>query len=857
MPIAAAALFGVLAVLAYMQLAAEEQRAERRITLPPRFAAPSARDGRVIRQSQAAGRNHTAPRAEVSWESPVRPQLVANFRRAATVQADRIVAHQQDAVRRVAGLGSAPAVQMASYRHPAAQNGPQFSRNPIRNFAVRGGGALATAAQATARQTLAEQPAVPVPRTVGEDFIFNFSDAPWTLVLKQFAMQGGMSLQMTHTPQGTLTYFDERRYSTSEALDILNDYLIPQGAILVRQAGKLTLFGTEATIPDGLIPFVKIRDLPRVGRNQLASIAIPLKVADPASAVAEIEQLVSRVGRAQALTNSQRVIVTDTGVYLRRIFDLVTGAGVAAGGSQAFVYELRYAKAEDVASAINQFYAGESQNPGGKPSGNVAQVVTPEKTTNSLIVRKQFDSDSEVYNMIRELDRAPREVLIQAVLVEVHLGNTDEFGVELGFQDSVLFDRSVIDNIMTVTETVTSNNGTQTSNDKIISQTAAPGFNFNNQPLGNNVAINPGTIASQGLSALGVGRVNGDLGFGGLVLSAGSESVNILLRALSAKFQLDILSRPQIRALDNHEALIQVGQQVPVVDGVSVSAVGSANPVIRQDQAGIILKVTPRISPEGQVLILVNAEKSSFQLTPGTGVPIFTDATNGNVIEAPIKDITTANTTVSVQTGQTIVLGGMITKEDTTVQRKVPVLGDIPLLGGLFRYDLDRSSRRELLVFLTPYVIESRSHSDELKEREIRHTHMLEPTNAFDWELYGGGHTVVSPPAYLPTGSQTTASSENVVPTGNMAVGPRGSQMPREGHSVPGVPRNRNGRPQQNYGLTGSRYSRPPAVEYRRVAPTQPAPRRYPTSPPGVPNTLRSTPVPLARPYGPTSARRP
>ncbi|MFN8705823.1 MAG: type II secretion system protein GspD, partial [Planctomyces sp.] len=215
--------------------------------------------------------------------------------------------------------------------------------------------------------------------------------------------------------------------------------------------------------------------------------------------------------------------------------------------------------------------------------------------------------------------------------------------------------------------TTTAPNGTQTTNQNIISRTAAPGFNYNNQPLGNNVAANPTRLGPQGLSNFGVGRVNGDLGFGGLVLSAGSESVNLLLRALDAQFNIDVLSRPQIRAVENHQAFIQIGQQVPVVDGVSVTPVGSANPVIRQDQAGIILKVTPRISPDGRVQLDVNAEKSAFNLAPGTGVPIFTDATNGNVIEAPIKDITTADTTVSVQSGQTIVLGGMITNDQTNV----------------------------------------------------------------------------------------------------------------------------------------------------------------------------------------------
>jgi len=179
------------------------------------------------------------------------------------------------------------------------------------------------------------------------------------------------------------------------------------------------------------------------------------------------------------------------------------------------------------------------------------------------------------------------------------------------------------------------------------------------------------------------------------------------------------LSRPQIRTIDNIEAMIQIGKQVPVVDGVSVTAVGSANPVIRQDQSGIILKVTPKISPDNQVLVDVKAEKSAYQLTPGTGVPIFTDATNGNVIEAPVKDITTAATTVNIESGETVVLGGMITRDLISLNRKVPFLGDIPYLGKLFQYNLNDTKRKELLIFLTPVIVRNRLESETQKSEEI------------------------------------------------------------------------------------------------------------------------------------------
>jgi type II secretory pathway component GspD/PulD (secretin) len=560
---------------------------------------------------------------------------------------------------------------------------------------------------------------------------FSFKDAPWELVLRRIAHENRMSLQMSSVPPGTFTFFDDHAYLAPEAIDILNDHLMPIGFVLVRSGRNLVLFTTRDTIPNNLIPYVKTTELPGLGRTELASVAIPVHEGIVQSAEQEVEGLLSPLGAVTALSSSRRILVRDTGANLRRIYELMNGGASGAADLPSFVYQLRHTSAEEVARAINEFLAGRSQPqstvvPGRPtaPSAAIPQMVVAEKTTNSLLVRGTPQELETVRSLITQLDQSPPQVLIQALLVEVELGNADEFGVELGIQDSVLFDRSVIDNIVTVTETMTTPGGNQTTNQRIVSQTAAPGFNFNNQPLGNNVAVSPGRVGGQALSNFGVGRVNGDLGFGGLVLSAGSDSVNVLLRALAAKYKIEVLSRPQIRTLDNHEALIQIGRQVPVVDGVSVTAVGSANPVIRQDQSGIILKVTPRISPDGQVLIDVNAEKSAFQLAPGTGVPIFTDATNGNVIEAPVKDITTATTTVSMQTSQTIALGGMITRDLIKVRRKVPWLGDIPYAGELFQYRLDQKTRKELLIFLTPHIIESPTHSDELLMRESNRVHI-------------------------------------------------------------------------------------------------------------------------------------
>lgn len=581
----------------------------------------------------------------------------------------------------------------------------------------------------------------------------NFQDAPWDVVLKRLAEEAGYAVQLDVLPPGSFTYLSSKPMTLSEAIDLFNGYLYSSGHLIIRKQNLISVVKTEEPIPSHLIPMITPEELGAYGKNELLSMEVPLNTIDPVAAAAEVNGLLSPLGRAIPLPSAQRIVVTDFGQNLRQLYEMLWSRESDPLNPPQVVFKLKNSKAEDVAKAINEYFATQRASFSGtaqssrpalaagqvgpgvvQASGSVSSgdgLAIPEPTSNSILVNATTLQMEKIRQIIDELDCIPPQIVIQALLVEVDLGSVDELGVELGVQDSVLFDRSVVDNLVTVTETVSNPaTGIATTNQSIISQTADPGFNFNNKPLGNNIAAHPSKVGSQGLANFAVGRVNGDLGYGGLVLSAGSESVSALLRALSARRKVDILSRPQVRTLENQPAEIQIGQQVPVVDGVTVTPVGSANPVIRQDQAGLILKVVPRVSAFDEVVIEVEAEKSEFNTTRGSGIPIFTDATTGNVIEAPIKNVSKATTMVSCMAGQTIILGGMISKGTNVVERKVPLLGDIPVVGWLFRYDYEQVGRKELLIFLTPQVIRSSQDSDMQTAKEARRMHLpIEDSN--------------------------------------------------------------------------------------------------------------------------------
>ena len=256
---------------------------------------------------------------------------------------------------------------------------------------------------------------------------------------------------------------------------------------------------------------------------------------------------------------------------------------------------------------------------------------------------------------------------------------------------------------------------------QILSANGVPGYNFNNPTLGlgNNVGTQSlaaaSKVAAQGLSNFSVGRVNSDLGFSGFVFSAQSNGVSALLRALQEKRRLEVLSRPQVMALDSQQSYLQVGQRVPQILNSTIANGVQTNTTQLVD-VGLILQLTPLISDDGKVVILVQAQKSEVG-PESDGIPIQVSAT-GTVLRSPRIEITQAQTTVSAMDGQTILLGGLLSTRKLDVHRRVPLVADIPLIGDLFRYDSVGEERRELFIIITPRIVKTAEDAERLKQVE-------------------------------------------------------------------------------------------------------------------------------------------
>ena len=237
----------------------------------------------------------------------------------------------------------------------------------------------------------------------------------------------------------------------------------------------------------------------------------------------------------------------------------------------------------------------------------------------------------------------------------------------------------------------------------------------------------------------------------GLVVSFVEANLNATLHALAQQGKLDVLSRPYILASDNQLASITVGQEVPFVTNTQVTAFGQTLNTIQYQDIGIILDVTPHINPEGLVILDVAPEIS--QLT-GQTVPI------SEQVSAPVIAKRSADSRVGIRNGQTIVIGGLMEDRKTSTINKVPILGDIPLIGYLFSRTQVSKTKTELLIFLTPHVAQEPDTLSPMSQDEMKGTQLTPRAvgpGVFDEHLKGMSR------GHVPETQPTTRSMPSVL----------------------------------------------------------------------------------------------
>ncbi len=328
----------------------------------------------------------------------------------------------------------------------------------------------------------------------------------------------------------------------------------------------------------------------------------------------------------------------------------LSGKGTAAAASAKDSSVAPDLNEQDVASQD----AGSLSGPATSTLGTSGRVtVVADVENNALLISTTAREYKRIEQILHQLDILPTQVLLEAVIAEVTLNDELKFGVRWFFEKGGM---------------------SITLSDVVSGLTGAA--------------------------------------FPGLAWNFASKGIEVTLNTLSSVTDVKVISAPTIMALNNQKAVLQIGDQVPIVTRQSSSVDNPGAPIVNSIElkdTGIILSVVPRVNSSGRVLLDIEQEASSVTKTTTSG------------IDSPTIQQRKIRTRVVVNDGEALVLGGLIQERKTNDRSQVPLLGEIPILGNVFKDKTNTIKRTELMIFIRPRVVrnfeEARSATDEFRRR--------------------------------------------------------------------------------------------------------------------------------------------
>ncbi|MCP4957598.1 type II secretion system secretin GspD [Photobacterium aquimaris] len=378
---------------------------------------------------------------------------------------------------------------------------------------------------------------------------------------------------------------------------------------------------------------------------------------------------------------------------LKKLIHRLDKEMAVSGNSRVFY--LKYAKAEDLVDVLK----GVSENVQASTKGNSGQgqsaskddvMISAHAPTNSLIISAPADVMKRLESIIAQLDIRRAQVHIEAMIVEVQEGEGVDFGVQWGSQDGgvIQFGNSSapIGGLLSAQEAAKDTTSVQHGTDS------------NGKPY-TTETTESGDLAPM---ATFLGGVKG----AAAAIALGDWTA--LVTAVQANRNVNVLSTPNVTVLDNQEANLSVGQEVPVTTG-SQTGSNNDNPftTVERKDVGIQLKVTPQIN-----------EGDSVQMKIEQVVSQVADANGAVDIRFDKRELTTS---VLVKDGNMIALGGLMQEKTLESEQKVPILGDIPVLGALFRSTNNQTEKTNLMIFIRPTILRDGMSADGMTQRKYNY----------------------------------------------------------------------------------------------------------------------------------------
>ena len=634
----------------------------------------------------------------------------------------------------------------------------------------------------------------------------NFRDATIRAVLEYLSEAAGLIIVDQVSVEGRVTVISHQQIDTDEAIALLNTVLKDKGYTAVRTGRTLKILTLEQARTSAIPVFLGNDPANIEPTDVLITQVIPLRFADAEKLKTDLATLKPAYADQASNAASNALIFTATQADVRRMVEIISAIdGQKGAAPEVAVFQLQYADAATTAKFITDLFAQEEpqqqmsrrdqvraffrgmRGGGGGDSqdaaamGRQAKVIaSADAQTNTLVVSGPPDLMDIISQLVKELDSDPSA---EQLVFLYHLKNAQADKLMTVLND--IFDdaaqttaargrngrnqrsrnaanrpqdaTSLVGQVHVVADQDSNSLLVRTANKHfeavkaIIADLDRPVPQVLIKVLIAEVAHTDSLDLGVEFSILNLrvdalAEITTDLGgtteqSGGLITTTIDAGLSATINALEIAGTLDVLSRPYILTSDNQEATIIVGQEVPFIRNTRTTDTGQTINTIEYEDIGIILHVTPHINPEGLVILDVAPEISSIS---DSTVPI------SETVNATVFNKRSAQTRVAIRDGQTIVIGGLMEDRLVDTVQKVPFLGDLPLIGGMFRRIVKTKVKTELLIFLTPHVAR---HPDRLKrisdaqESEVEILEGAIGQSAYDKHLRGMRRGVDDQPA--------------------------------------------------------------------------------------------------------------
>lgn len=592
----------------------------------------------------------------------------------------------------------------------------------------------------------------------------DFDQVDIKIFIKTIGELTGINFLIDDSIRGTVTLISPTQIRLGEVYEVFESVLQVKGFAAV-PAGRIVKIIPRADASKSNI-LIRVGGVPELipQNDTVVTQIIPIRFADIAELSSSLTPLVSTGGNLTTYAQSNSIVLTDTSSNIYRMAKLIQELDTEGAKENIVLIRLKYGSANNISEQIKQIMQQNTAASGGRAARAVSAgagaelKILPDERTNSLIVLANPEDAEIIRGLVRELDverpveagnvhviylnhaeAADIEKSLSKVLGELVSGSkiesreplqitADESTNSLIVVASSQYYRIIEDiigkldvvreqvlvefQIIEVSEDVLKEIGVDWATlDQAIADSVR-GFALTN--LGPRVEA-----ASGDLEGLAIG-LHKEVG--------GQVTIGAVLKALEKNTGVNILSTPHVLTSNHQEATIIVADNVPYVRDSRITELDPATPTTIQTydfkDVGIELTVTPHISPGDYVRLEVDASFSKLVPSAATGV------ISGDTPTTATRDVTTV---ISIPGGATVVIGGLIRDDKETLVKKIPLLGDLPLIGGLFRVDRDRVQKTNLLLFITPHVLTTKEAIEQITELKKRQT--LEPQKSFEEEL--------------------------------------------------------------------------------------------------------------------------